>query len=74
MAKFLQLAFWNANDLINHTEELKMFIFHRNIDVMLISMYFTYISYLNLPKYTVYHTYHSADLSLRNLYNNRNYH
>jgi hypothetical protein len=37
MAKSLQLALWNANDLTQHTEELKTFISIHNIDVMLIS-------------------------------------
>jgi hypothetical protein len=37
MAKFLQLALWNANGLTQHIEELKIFISHHNIDVMLIS-------------------------------------
>jgi hypothetical protein len=36
MAKFLQLAFWNANVLIQHKEELKMFVSICDIDVMLI--------------------------------------
>jgi hypothetical protein len=37
MAKFLQLALWNASGLTQHTEELKTFISINNIDVMLIS-------------------------------------
>jgi hypothetical protein len=37
MAKFLQLALWNTNDLTQHTEELITFISINNIDVMLIS-------------------------------------
>jgi hypothetical protein len=50
MAKFLQLALWNANGLTQHTEELKTFISIHNIDVMLISeTHFTEKSYLNFP-------------------------
>jgi hypothetical protein len=61
MAKLLQLALWNANGLTQHIEEPKMFISHHNIDVMLISeTHFTGKNYLKLPKYTVYHTNHSA--------------
>jgi hypothetical protein len=62
MAKFLQLALWNANGLTQHTEELKMFIPSHNIDVMLISeMHFTGKKLsIKLPKYTVYHTNHPA--------------
>jgi hypothetical protein len=37
MAKFLQLALWNANGLTPHTEEPKTFISIHNIDAMLIS-------------------------------------
>jgi hypothetical protein len=57
MAKFLQLALWNANGLTQYKEELKMFISHHNIDAMPISeIDFTDKSYLKPPKYTVYHT------------------
>jgi hypothetical protein len=60
MVKPLQLALWNANGLTQHIE-LKMFISHHNIDVMLISeRHFTDKRYLKLPKYTVYHTNHPA--------------
>jgi hypothetical protein len=66
MAKFLQLALWNANGLTQHTEELKMFISHHNIDVMLMSeMHFKDKSYLKLPKYTVYHINHPAGTARR---------
>jgi hypothetical protein len=37
MAKFLQLALWNANGLTQHTEELKTFISIHNTDVTPIS-------------------------------------
>jgi hypothetical protein len=61
VAKFLQLALWNANGLTQYIEELKIFISHHNIDVMLISeMHFTDKSYLKLPKYIVYHANHPA--------------
>jgi exonuclease III len=61
MAKFLQLALWNANGLTQHIEELKMFICNHNTDVMLFSeTHFTDKGYLKLPKYTVYHTNHPA--------------
>jgi hypothetical protein len=61
MAKFLQLALWNANGLTQHTEELKTCISIHNTAVMLISeMHFTEKSYLRLPNYAVYHTNHPA--------------
>jgi hypothetical protein len=62
MAKFLQLALWNANRLTQHTEELKTFTSIHDIDVMLISEpNFTEKIYLKLPNYTVYHTNHPAE-------------
>jgi exonuclease III len=61
MAKFIQLTLWNANGLTQHTEELKIFISHHKIDVMLISeTHLTDISYLKLPKYTVLSHNHPA--------------
>jgi hypothetical protein len=61
MAKFLQLALWNANDLSQQTEELKTFTSIYNIGVMLISeTHFNEKSYLKLPNYTTYHTNHPA--------------
>jgi hypothetical protein len=61
MTKFLQFALWNANGLLQHTEELKTFIFIHNIDVMLISeMNFSEKRHLKLHKYSVYHTNHPA--------------
>jgi hypothetical protein len=61
MAMFLQLALWNANCLIQHTEELKTFISIHNTDFTLISeTHFTEKNYPKLPNYAVYHTYHAA--------------
>ena len=37
MTKFLRVAQWNANGLHPHIEEVKLFLKHNNIDVMLIS-------------------------------------
>jgi exonuclease III len=62
MAKFLQLAFWNAKGVTQHTEGLKTFICIHNIDVMLFSeTHFTEKSYLKLPNYADYHTNHPAE-------------
>jgi hypothetical protein len=42
MARFLQLALWNANSLAQHEEELKTFFSIHNIGVMLSTeMHFT---------------------------------
>jgi hypothetical protein len=41
MAKFLQLALWNANGLTQHTEEMKTFISIHNIYVVISETSFT---------------------------------
>jgi hypothetical protein len=65
MAKFLQLALWNANGLTQHIEERETFISIHNIDVMLITKtHFTEKSSLKLPNYTVYHTNHPAGTAI----------
>jgi exonuclease III len=61
MAKFLQIALWNANGLAHHADELQTFLAIRNIDIMLLSeTHFTQKSYLKLSHYTIYHTNHPA--------------
>jgi hypothetical protein len=61
MAKFLQLALWNANGLAHHADELQTFLALRNIDIMLLfETHFTQKSYLKLSHYRIYHTNHPA--------------
>jgi hypothetical protein len=61
MAKFLQLAVWNANVLIQNKEELKMFLSICDIDVMLISeTHFKEKNFIRIPHYIAYHTNHPA--------------
>jgi hypothetical protein len=61
MAKFLQLAVWNANGPTQHKEELKMFLSIHDVDVMLISeTHFTEKDSIRIPHYIVYHTNHPA--------------
>jgi exonuclease III len=61
MAKFLKLAVWDANGLIQHRDELKTFLYTHDIDVMLISeTNFTEKSHIRIPKYTLHHTNHPA--------------
>jgi hypothetical protein len=70
MAKFLQLALWNANGLTQH-KELKTFISIYNIGIMLISE--AHFTEKKLSK-----TFELCSLpyepSSRNCYNNKNYH
>jgi hypothetical protein len=57
MAKFLQLAVWNANGLTQHKEELKICLSIYDIGVMLISeTHFTEINFIRIPHYIVYRT------------------
>jgi hypothetical protein len=61
MAKFLKLAVWDANGLIQHRDELKMFLYTLPIYVMLNSeTHFTEESYINIPHYSRYHTNHPS--------------
>jgi exonuclease III len=61
MAKFLKLAVWNANSLIQHRDELKLFLYIHDIDIMLISeTRFTEKSYIRISQYTLYYTNHPA--------------
>jgi exonuclease III len=65
MAKFLQLALWNANGLNHHADELQTFLAIRNIYIVLLSeTHFTQKSYLKLPHYAVYHTNHAAGTAI----------
>ena len=57
MANFLRIALWNANGIIQHKEELQVFLQDQLIDVMLISeTHLTDRSYLKIPGYKIYHT------------------
>lgn len=59
MAKLLKIAIWNANGLIQHTEEIKTFLKNYKLDILLISeTHFTNKSYLKIHNYTVYDTKH----------------
>lgn len=52
-----KIAVWNANDLAQHSLELKKFIKLYDIDIILISeIYFTGISHLSIPGYSIYCT------------------
>jgi hypothetical protein len=63
MAKFLQLALWNANGLAQHTEELRTFIWNQNINVLLISGIHLIENKLSkLPNYALYHTNYPAGI------------
>lgn len=59
MAKYIRIAQWNANGLLKHKEEIKIFLETNFIDVLLISeTHFTNRSYFNIPKYKLYFTNH----------------
>lgn len=59
MAKFLRVAQWNANGLHPHINEVKLFLKHNYIDVMLISeTHCTDRTYCTIPQYNIYYTNH----------------
>jgi peptide subunit release factor 1 (eRF1) len=59
MAKFLRLAQWNDNGLVNHQEEIKIFLNVNAVDILLISeTHFTNKSYIYIPNYKLYQTNH----------------
>jgi exonuclease III len=74
MAKFLQLAVWNAKGLTQHIEKLKAFITLHNIDVMLTSE--THFTEKKLSKASNIHSLpykpSSWNCSKRNCYDNKN--
>ena len=54
MANFLRIALWNANGIIQHKEELQVFLQNQLIDIMLISeTHLTYKSYLKILGYKI---------------------
>ena len=55
----LKIFLWNANGLAQHTEEVKNYIQHRQVDIMLISeTHFTPRSYFKTSNYAIYDTEH----------------
>jgi exonuclease III len=55
MNKFLRIAFWSANGLLQHEDEVTLFIKEQHIDILLISeTHFTAESYFNIPNFRVY--------------------
>jgi len=58
MAQSLKIIAWNANDLAQHMNEVKIFIFNNQTDIMLISeTHFTknIISKYRFTQYTIQH-------------------
>jgi exonuclease III len=59
MAKFIKIALWNANSLAQHKDEVKTFMDHNAIDILLVSeTHFTDRSYFKIPHYNAYFTSH----------------
>lgn len=59
MAKFIRIALWNANGLLQHKDEVQIFLEHNSIDILLVSeTHFTDKSYFNIPQYKTYYTNH----------------
>lgn len=59
MNKTLRIVAWNANGLLQHIQELEIFLKLQNIDICLISeTHFTKSSYCKLRGYSFYHALH----------------
>uniref|UniRef100_A0A6M2DG86 Putative rna-directed dna polymerase from mobile element jockey n=1 Tax=Xenopsylla cheopis TaxID=163159 RepID=A0A6M2DG86_XENCH len=57
--KIIKIALWNANGLLNHKNEVEVFLKTNSIDILLISeTHFTDKTYFKIPYYNFYHTYH----------------
>ncbi|CAL1672120.1 unnamed protein product [Lasius platythorax] len=58
----IRIAEWNANGLIQHIQEIEMFLRDQKIDVCLISeTHFTKETYIKIRGYLVYHTVHPSN-------------
>jgi exonuclease III len=59
MNKFLRVALCNANGLLQHKEEVTLFLKEQHIDILFISeTHFTAESYFKIPNFRVYSTTH----------------
>jgi hypothetical protein len=58
MSHSLQIAVWNANCLLQHRNELRMFLLTHNIDILISENHFTSKSFFRIPHYITYHTNH----------------
>lgn len=55
MDSTVNIALWNANGLVQHYQELKLFITQHKLDILLITeSHFTEKSYFNIPNYSLY--------------------
>jgi exonuclease III len=60
MNKFLRIALWNANGLLQHKDEVTLFLKEQHMDIPLISeTHFTAESYFKIPNFSVYSAIHS---------------
>jgi exonuclease III len=59
MAKFLRIAQWNANGLVQHKDEVQLFLQQNKIDTLLVSeTHFTTKTHFRIPQYHTYYTNH----------------
>ena len=62
MPKTLRIAAWNANGIIQHVQEIRMFLEHQKLDICLISeTHATDQTYVKIKGYKIYHTPHPDD-------------
>lgn len=64
MKKILKIVAWNANGLVNHIHELKIFLFTEEIDICLISeSHNTSQTFINIRGYKIYNANHPSNLA-----------
>lgn len=57
MNQFYRIGLWNANGLVKHNQDLRLFISMNKIDILLISeTHFTNLSYFKIPDFYCYFT------------------
>jgi exonuclease III len=62
MTKFVKIALWNANGLLEHKDGIKIFLDHNAVDILLVSeTHFTERSYFKIPHNSAYFTNHPDD-------------
>lgn len=61
---FLNIVFWNANGLAQHTLEVKNFLSSNQIDILLVSeTHFTSKHHFCIPQYDFYHVMHPSGMA-----------
>jgi hypothetical protein len=62
MSHSFRIGLWNANGLVQHNQDVKLFLSQNKIDILLVSeTHFTDASFFKIPHYSVYSTNHPSN-------------